>query len=73
MVDHYGGNIGRLFNTSGADYRSLGLKTRMRLLTEPQKINLLVQNGNLVRRPFLIGNEIGLVGFREEEWKGALL
>ncbi len=68
MLAHYGGDLRRLFNTSGRDYRELGLKDRMPTLTRDEAFALLRQNGNLVKRPFLIGHGIGRLGFREKEW-----
>lgn len=69
MVNYMNGAIEKLFNTSGADYRALDLKRKMHLLSEGQKIDLLARNGNLVKRPFVIGKGFGLVGFREEQWQ----
>jgi arsenate reductase-like glutaredoxin family protein len=34
---------------------------------------LLEKNGMLVKRPFFISQEKGLVGFRLEEWENAFL
>lgn len=67
------GDIKRLFNTSGGAYRSLNLKERLPLLTRGQTIDLLAGNGMLIKRPFALGDEVALVGFREEEWRQALL
>ena len=68
-----GGDLRKLFNTSGHDYRELGLKDRLPTLTENEAITLLSENGNLVKRPFLIGNSIALTGFKPEIWQKALL
>ena len=68
-----GGDIRKLFNTSGMDYRSLGLKDRLPAMSGAQCIDLLLQNGNLVKRPFVIGNGIALAGFKPETWEKALL
>jgi Spx/MgsR family transcriptional regulator len=73
MVDYMGGDLKKLFNSSGGTYRNLGLSERMRTLTTAQKINLLATHGNLVKRPFLIGDDFGLVGFKEDQWKDTLL
>ena len=69
MLEHLGGDLRRLFNTSGQDYRSLGLSERLPGMSVDDALGLLAANGNLVKRPFLLGPDIGLVGFREEEWK----
>jgi len=68
MLKFYGGNIRKLFNTSGADYKKLNLKDNLPKLSEAQLIDMLNTNGNLVKRPFVINKEYGRVGFKEEEW-----
>jgi arsenate reductase len=68
-----GGDLRKLFNTSGQDYRELGLKDRLPTFTEDDAIALLSENGNLVKRPFLIGDGTALVGFKPEIWRKALL
>ena len=65
----YGGDVRRLFNTSGGDYKSLNIKERIATMTPQEAIALLASNGNLVKRPFVIGPGLVLVGFREEEWE----
>lgn len=68
------GRLQPLFNTSGQDYRALGLKDKLPALHEAAALKLLTENGNLVKRPFVIDEEKGihLIGFKEEEWKAAL-
>jgi len=63
-----GGEIRKLFNTSGRDYREQKLGEKLDQLTEAAAIDLLAGNGNLVKRPFLVGDNIGLVGFEPETW-----
>lgn len=69
-----GGSDGlrKLFNTSGRDYQELGLAGKLPAMPEADALALLAKNGNLVKRPFLIGKGIGLVGFKEESWRAAL-
>ncbi len=66
------GELRRLFNTSGVDYRAMGIKDRLPTLSEAEALQLLSSNGNLVKRPFLIGNGISLVGFQPDAWNDAL-
>lgn len=66
------GDIRKLFNTSGSDYRELGLKDKLPTMPKSEAIALLSRNGNLVKRPFLIAGNVALVGFREADWAGAL-
>jgi arsenate reductase len=60
-----------LFNTSGTDYRELKLGDKMPAMSDAEAFQLLSRNGNLVKRPFLLGSKIGLVGFDEKEWSAA--
>jgi Spx/MgsR family transcriptional regulator len=65
------GNIRNLFNTAGADYKALGLSAKLSEISEAEALGLLAKNGNLVKRPFLIGDGVNLVGFNESEWGAA--
>jgi arsenate reductase len=69
MSQIYGGDIRKLFNTSGQDYKALNLKDKLPAMSAEQAIDLLSKNGNLVKRPFLLTERGGLVGFKEEEWR----
>lgn len=69
MLSIYGGELKRLFNTSGGDYRELKLGEKLPSMSEDEAIALLASNGNLVKRPFLLTDRGGLVGFKEAEWE----
>ena len=58
------GDLRKLFNTSGLDYRSLNLKDQLPTFSEDQAIALLASNGNLIKRPFLITDKSTRVGFK---------
>ncbi len=62
------GELRRLFNTSGQDYKAMNMKDRLPKLSEAEGLALLAENGNLVKRPFVIGNGTATVGFSEAEW-----
>lgn len=62
------GNLRRLFNTSGVDYRARGLSTKLTSMPISAAFTLLAANGNLVKRPFLLADSFGLVGFNKAEW-----
>jgi arsenate reductase (glutaredoxin) len=72
MLTHCEGDVRKLFNTSGLDYRELNLKASLPSMSTGEAIALLVSRGNLVKRPFLITDSFGLVGFKEETWASAL-
>ena len=66
------GNMRRLFNSSGLEYRALGLAAKLPALAEADALALLAGNGRLVKRPFLLGTKVGLVGFDPAVWAAAL-
>ena len=72
MLAVYGGQIRRLFNTSGLDYKALNMKDKLPTLSEDAALGLLAKNGNLVKRPFVLSATSGLVGFDEDAWKKLL-
>jgi arsenate reductase len=72
MLAAHGGELRRLFNTSGRDYRELKLGDKLPAMTEAAALALLAGNGNLVKRPFLLGPGVALVGFAEPAWAAAL-
>ena len=61
--------VTKFFNTSGLLYRSLDLKNRLPDMTEDQCFELLAEDGMLVKRPLLVGDDFVLVGFKEAVWK----
>ena len=64
--------IRRFFNTSGLQYKALGLKDRLPSMTEDEQFSLLASDGMLVRRPILVTDSAVLAGFREADWAAAL-
>lgn len=69
MLAHIGGNVRLLFNTSGQDYKALGMKDRLPTMTEDEALALLASRGNLVKRPFALTKSAGAVGFKPDEWR----
>lgn len=72
MLAGQNGQLRKLFNTSGTDYKALGLSAKLPAMTEADALKLLAENGNLVKRPFAIGEKVNLVGFDEDVWSAAL-
>ena len=62
----------RFFNTSGLQYKALGLKDKLPAMTEDEQYALLATDGMLVKRPLLVGNDFVLIGFKEAEWESRL-
>lgn len=62
----------RFFNTSGILYKEMGLKDKLKDMTEEEQIRLLSSDGMLVKRPIAVNGETVLVGFKEKEWEKLL-
>ncbi len=73
MLKIHNSELRKLFNTSGERYRELNLKDKLAHLTSEEALSLLEKEGKLIKRPFLISEKVGLVGFKTEEWKKSLL
>ena len=69
MIKAYDGDFKKLFNTSGVQYRELKISEKIPTMTAAEAVKLLSGNGRLVKRPFVLVGERGLVGFKEESWK----
>ena len=67
MLEHVG-EWKRLFNTAGGDYRELNMKEKLPTLSEEETLRLLASRGNLIKRPFVIGDCVGTIGFKETDW-----
>lgn len=68
-----GGELRRLFNTSGQEYRAFGLSERLGSMSVPDALALLAGNGKLVKRPFLSAPDYAVAGFDEETWRRRLV
>ncbi|WCK56889.1 arsenate reductase family protein [Aneurinibacillus sp. Ricciae_BoGa-3] len=60
-------DLKKFFNTSGQSYRELGLKDRLKEMSEEKMLNLLASDGKLIKRPLIAGNGRVTVGFKEED------
>ena len=69
MLACYEGNIQKLFNTSGGDYKSMNMKEKLPGMSNSEAIDLLTKNGNLIKRPFALLGKIGAVGFSKTIWE----
>jgi arsenate reductase (glutaredoxin) len=72
VLERKGGDLRQLFNTSGQDYRAMGLKDRLPEMSADEALALLASNGNLVKRPFVLGDGVALTGFKADEWREQL-
>lgn len=63
----------RFFNTSGLQYKALGLKDKLPILSEAEQLRLLATDGMLVKRPLVVTKDKVLAGFKEAEWQSLVL
>jgi arsenate reductase len=68
MVERQGG-IRPLFNTSGQRYRERRFSEKVATMSVDEAVEALAQDGMLVKRPFVLAGEHGLVGFKPEQWE----
>ena len=62
----------KFFNTSGLQYKALGLKDKLPEMSEADQLALLATDGMLVKRPILVGEDFVRTGFRQAEWETKL-
>lgn len=68
-IETYGKGIKPFFNTSGKLYRELNIKDKVNDMTVDEAVELLSNNGMLIKRPLLINGQKVLVGFKENEYE----
>lgn len=68
IIKQTGADIKKFFNTSGVQYRELKIKDKLPSLSEKDIIQMLAENGRLIKRPIVTDGEKSTVGFKEEEF-----
>ncbi|MBS1972575.1 MAG: arsenate reductase family protein [Bdellovibrionales bacterium] len=63
-----GGEIKKLFNTSGVLYKEMKISEKLSGMSEAEALDLLAKHGKLIKRPFVLGKDFGLLGFKEDQW-----
>lgn len=53
-------------------YKSMSLKDKLPNMTEEEQYQLLAEDGMLVKRPIIVGEDFVLTGFKEKEWEEVL-
>ena len=67
----FAGDLKRLFNTSGLLYREMKVGDKLKTMSVDDALGLLSKHGKLVKRPFVLLKDRGLLGFKEDEWQAA--
>ncbi len=71
MYKQSGLPLQKFFNTSGMKYRELGLKDKVKTMSEDEMLTLLVSDGMLIKRPIAYDGEKVTVGFKEENFQNS--
>ena len=73
MVQQSGAELKKFFNTSGVQYKELGIKDKVPGMSETQVLAMLSGNGRLLKRPIVTDGARSTVGFDEaafaKAWK----
>ena len=69
LLKRDGGSARNLLNTSGQQYRELGMAEKLKAgMSEAEILKLLAGNGKLIKRPFMLTETSGAVGFKRDVW-----
>ncbi|WP_332695842.1 arsenate reductase family protein [Halalkalibacter lacteus] len=69
LLEKSGLELKKFFNTSGQKYRELGLKDKLKEMSEDEALKLLASNGMLIKRPITTDGTNVTVGFKEEQFE----
>ncbi|MCL7749040.1 arsenate reductase family protein [Halalkalibacter alkaliphilus] len=69
LFEKSGLELKKFFNTSGQKYRELGLKDKIKDMSEDEALSLLASDGMLIKRPITTDGSKVTVGFKEEQFE----
>jgi len=69
LIDRGALDIKKFFNTSGQKYRQLNLKDKLSDMSYEEKVDILVSDGMLMKRPLTFDDQHVTVGFKEEQFE----
>ncbi|GAE28346.1 arsenate reductase [Halalkalibacter wakoensis JCM 9140] len=69
LLEKSGLELKKFFNTSGQKYRELGLKDKLKDMSEEEALTLLASDGMLIKRPITTDGTKVTVGFKEEQFE----
>ncbi len=64
--------LDNFFSKNGKMYKELGLKDKIKDMSDEEKLKLLATDGKLVKRPLAIKDGVVAIGFKEEDYKNFL-
>lgn len=64
--------LSKLFNTSGQLYRQWNVKEKRQTYTQEQLVELLAQDGMLVKRPIVVSDDQIIIGNKPKEYESLI-
>lgn len=61
--------LSKFFNTSGILYRNMNLSSKLKAMSDEEKLTLLESDGMLVKRPILVTDDEVIVGFKKDKYE----
>lgn len=61
--------LSKFFNTSGILYRNMNLSSKLKDMSDEEKLTLLESDGMLVKRPILVTDDEVIVGFKKDKYE----
>jgi len=68
IVNQTGKPLKKFFNTSGVLYREMQLKDKLKNMSEKEMMQLLADNGKLIKRPLITDGNKSSVAFNIDEF-----
>ena len=66
--------VKRFFNTCGKLYREQNIKEKLENgLSNDECYEMLSEDGMMIKRPIIVGEDFAFTGFKEAEWEKVLL
>jgi len=66
MIRTSGVDIKKFFNTSGGSYREMGMKDKVKTLSEEELLDILASDGKIIKRPLITNGDVTTVGWNDE-------
>ncbi|MET3697451.1 arsenate reductase [Bacillus oleivorans] len=69
MYKNSGLELKKFFNTSGLKYKELGIKDKLKEMSESEQLKLLASDGMLLKRPIATDGKNVTIGFKEDQYE----
>ncbi|WP_274363450.1 arsenate reductase family protein [Paenibacillus thermotolerans] len=69
LIGNSGLGLKKFLNTSGDLYREMGMKDKIPQMSEDEVLQLMSENGMLIKRPIVTDGTRVTVGFKEETYQ----